>query len=244
MTVHRSSTTASSAMSPLASFTTPGVRPALGWFAVAVIVGMQAGTIFRPLGDVGETRVADWIDLITPFAVVGLGALVMYRAGAELWSWAVFAVGAIAFALGHGLHLAANSISNAPDPVLKHADIVHLWDEVVSHYVWYSGLFLVLVGMATALRRVDVQPGPLGWVLAALFAVTLVNTYIEGAIPWLGLGFLSAGLVAGVAWRPAPLTRLLIPIAGSGLLLLVAWGVSWYLVDGRVFPEFSDVGWI
>ena len=31
---------------------TPRVRGWLGWFALAVIVGMQAGTVFKPLGTV------------------------------------------------------------------------------------------------------------------------------------------------------------------------------------------------
>ena len=51
------------------------VRPWLGWFALAVIVGMQAGTVFKPLGSVGETRVADWVDLLTPYAVLGCAAI-------------------------------------------------------------------------------------------------------------------------------------------------------------------------
>ena len=33
-------------------------------------------------------------------------------------------------------------------------------------------------------------------------------------------------------------------IGGLGLLLLVGWGVAWYVADGSIFPEYSDVGWI
>ena len=220
------------------------VRHTLGCFALAVIVGMPAGTIFRFLGDWGETRVADWIDLFTPIAVVGLGGLAVSRVGASPRTWALFGAGAVIFTLGHGIHLAANSVSNAPDPVLKNADIVHLWDEVVSHYLWYSGLFVILAAMAWAMREVHVHLGAVGSVLAVLFTVTLVNIYIEGAIAWLGLGFLAVGLTVGMAWRPAPISPLLTLIGGLGMVLLLTWGVAWFVVDGSVFPEFSDVGWI
>ena len=219
-------------------------RGPLGWFALTVIVGMQAGIIFRPLGTAGETRVADWVDLLVPFAVLGTATVILYRARANATNWAVFATGAVAFALGHGLHLSANSISNADDFALEEADIVHLWDEIVSHYIWYTGLFIVLVAIALALRAVPLVIGP-GIILAAvLVTVTLVNTYIEGGVPWLGLCFLSAGLAAGLAWRPAPAASLLLLVSGLGLVLLIGWGIAWYIADGTLFPVFSDVGWI
>ena len=57
-----------------------GLRPWLGWFALSVIIGMQAGTVFRPLGSAGDTRVADWVDLLTPSAVLGPSAGALARA--------------------------------------------------------------------------------------------------------------------------------------------------------------------
>ena len=220
------------------------VRRWLGWFAVVAIVGLQAGTVFESLGMVGETRVADWIDLLTPFAVVGFGAMVLSAAQAESRWWVLFGLGAVTFTLGHGLHLSANSISNAPNVALGDADIVHLWDEVVSHYIWYTGLFVLLTAMAMALRPQKFSLGPTGFVLASLFSVTLVNTYIEGDVAWLGLAFLAAGTAAGFTWRPASVSRLLLLVGGLGLVLLVAWGLAWYMNDGTIFPEYSDVGWI
>lgn len=108
----------------------------LCWFAIAVVVGMQAGTIFKPLGSVGDTRVADWIDLAVPFAILGCAVMMLSSAGAARSSWVVMFLGGVAFALGHGLHLAANSISNVADTTVADASIVHLWDEVASHYIW------------------------------------------------------------------------------------------------------------
>ncbi len=163
------------------------MRRWLGWFALAVIVGMQAGTVFKPLGTVGETRVADWVDLLTPFAILGCAAMVLVRAEASRGQWVLFGIGGITFTLGHGLHLAANSVSNVADTVVAKATIVHLWDEVVSHYIWYTGLFLVMAAMAWALRAQEFRVGAVDVVVALLVAVTLVNTYIEGGTPWLGM---------------------------------------------------------
>ena len=220
------------------------MRRWLGWFALAVIIGMQAGTVFKPLGSIGPTRTADWIDLLTPFAVLGCAAMVLQRAGADRGHWVLLGVGGIMFALGKGLHISANSVSNVDDLGVANASIVHLWDEVVSHYVWYSGLFLVLVALALGLRRREFRVGVLGIVVSLMFAITLVNTYIEGGTPWLGIGFLLTGLVAAFRWRPAPVAWLLLFTAGTGLVLLLSWGLYWYVDDGAVFPQFSELGWI
>jgi hypothetical protein len=220
------------------------MRRWLGWFALAVIVGMQAGTLFKPLGTVGQTRVADWVDLLTPFAVLGCAAMVLVAAAASRGQWVLLGVGGVTFTLGHGLHLSANSVSNVADPAVATASIVHLWDEVVSHWIWYTGLFLVMAALAWAVRGRELAVGVVDQVVALLVAITLVNTYIEGGTPWLGLVFLAAALAAGLRWRPDGVARLLVVIGGAGLVLLVAWGAYWYLADGSLFPEFSELGWI
>jgi hypothetical protein len=220
------------------------MRRWLGWLALAVIVGMQAGTVFKPLGTIGETRVADWVDLLTPFAILGCAAMVLLRAAASRGQWVLLGVGGITFTLGHGLHLAANSISNVADTVVAKASIVHLWDEVVSHYIWYAGLFLVMASVAWALREQEFTVGAVDAVVALLVAVTLVNTYIEGGTPWLGLLFLAVGVAFGFLWRPASVSRLLLVVGGVGLVLLIGWGVYWVATDGSVFPQFSELGWI
>lgn len=216
----------------------------LCWFAVAVVVGMQAGTIFKPLGSVGETRLADWIDLAVPFAILGCAVMALASAGAGRSAWIVMFSGGVAFALGHGVHLAANSISNVADETVAGASIVHLWDEVASHYIWYSGLYLVFVAIWIALPGPSIRIRPVGAALGVLVAITLVNTYIEGGVPWLGLAFLATGIAAGVTRPRTPTGQLALLIGGTGFLLLVGWGIAWYIADGSIFPEFSDVGWI
>ena len=237
-------TTTATTTNPTERGEVAGVRPWLGWFALSVIVGMQAGTVFRPLGSIGDTRVADWVDLLTPYAVLGTAAVVLARASAARPQWTLFGVGAVTFALGKGMHLAANSVGNVADPAVARAGIVHLWDEVVSHLVWFTGLFLVILAIAWALRALEFRTGTVDVVVAGLLAVTLVNTYIEGAQPVLGLAFLATLLALGLRWRPAPVSRLLLVVGGFGLVLLVGWGVYWFVADGSLFPEFSELGWI
>jgi hypothetical protein len=213
-------------------------------FGCTLVLGMSVGTLGRPLGSLGETRVSDWIDLLTPFAVLGCGAMVLSVAGAGRGPRLVCSGGGVAFAMGHGLHVGANSISNVDDTVVAEAAIVHLWDEVVSHYISCSGLYLVLVAVAWALHAHPLRLRVAGGVVAVAVTVSLVTTYIEGDVAWLGLALLASGVAAGLRWERSLGTRLAMFIGGSGLLMLAAWGLYWYATDGTIFPEFSDVGWI
>ena len=221
------------------------MRRWLGWFALAVIVGMQAGTVFKPLGTVGETRVADWVDLLTPFAILGCAAMVLVRAEASRGQWALFGIGGITFTLGHGLHLAANSVSNVADTVVAKASIVHLWDEVVSHYPWYTGLFLVMAAMALGPAGAGVPGGRRRRGRRAAGRGHAGQQLHRGRYPVAGVGCSSrVGVVCGFLWRPAAVARLLLVVGGAGLLLLIGWGVYWLAADGSVFPQFSELGWI
>ena len=222
----------------------PVVGRWLAGLAVALIVGLQLGTIAKPLGSVGPTRVADWLDLATPYAILGCAAVILHRVHAERRAWVLFGIGAITFTLGHGIHLAANSVSNVADDTVADAPVVHLWDEVVSHWIWYTGLALVLGALAWSLRDVTTPRNPGALLLAGLVALTLVNTYIEGGTPFLGIVVLGAALALGLLWRPQPVSALLLVVGGLGLALLLGWGLFWLLTDSLWFPEFSELGWI
>ncbi len=144
---------------------------------------MQIGTLAKPLGEVGHTRVADWLDLLTPWFVIGFAALTLVRAAIltarrrpDRASWLLLGSGAIAFAEGTGLHLAANSIHNV-GPSGHVEDVTYLGDEQVS-----SGATVV------ALR--SAAPGR-SYVVAS-FGLALV--------PFLGWGC----PLAGCRRRPVP----------------------------------------
>ena len=103
---------------------------------------------------------------------------------------------------------------------------------------------MVLIALAWALRTVRFPVGPLDLGVVALVAITLVNNYIEGAQPVLGLAFLASLFALGLQWRPTPVSRPLLVTGGLGLILLLGWGLYWFITDGSVFPEFSELGWI
>ncbi|MBK5308034.1 MAG: hypothetical protein JJD92_15215 [Frankiaceae bacterium] len=211
----------------------------LGWFAVAVIVGHHVGTIFGPLGELGlRTEWADWIDLLVPYVVVGTALAALAAAGADRRAWLLAAVGAIGYVEGHGIHLSSNSIGNARG----NAQPVHLWDEVVGHYVWYAGLFLLVAALARVLAARP-RPGPPGWPLAVLFGLTAATNGIEGGTPYFTLAASLAFL--GYGWRHRRTCgALLLTAYGTAAVLLLGWGLYWALADGRSFPQFSELGWI
>lgn len=206
----------------------------LAAFALSVVLGHHVGTIFGSLGDLGPgAEWADWIDLLTPYAVIGSTLACLLATGADRRTWLVAAVGALVYAQGHGIHLSANSIGNARG----NGQPVHLWDEVVGHYLWYGGTYLLVAALARALLG-DRLTSTWRWPLAALFGLTMTTNGIEGGTPYLTL----AVALAFCAW--GWLNR-----AGSGLVLLTAYGATTVLLLGwgiywQSFPQFSELGWI
>ncbi len=215
---------------------TTGKRLAL--YATAVVLGHHIGTIAKPLGTVGPTEWADWIDLLVPLAVLGGAAAVLKAAGAQRSDWVLFGLGALLYAQGQGLHLGANSINNA-DPVGLAEDAAHLWDEVVSHYITYVGHTIVVGALTLTLLRTGLQAHRASFLLAALFGLTWTNNTIEGGTPVLGLAVAIGYAVWGWQRRQQAAARLLLAAYGLSFLLLAGFGI-W---QGG-FPQFSELGWI
>ncbi|MFC7728190.1 hypothetical protein [Actinomadura keratinilytica] len=110
-------------------------HPAFWLTATAVTYALthHVGVAMAWLGTIGPTRWADWIDLLTPYAVLLPAAAALHTGGADRRAWALYLTGALTYVEGHGIHLAANSVGNhTPNAA------AHLWDEVVGHYIWYG----------------------------------------------------------------------------------------------------------
>ena len=209
----------------------PGVHRWLAVLGVVYVLGHHTGTALGPLGGIGPTRWADWVDLLLPYLLVGSAAMVLRAAGATQRAWLVLGAGGLLYTQGHGIHLAANSVGNE----LGHAEVITLWDEHVGHYLWYAGLAVLVLALVLALPRVEVTVA--GWVLAALAALTLTTNAIEGqSVP------LSAALALGFVLRGRPpLVRV---VYTAHAVLLVAWVGYWALAEGRWSPEFTELGWV
>ncbi|MFB4320542.1 hypothetical protein [Actinomadura sp. 21ATH] len=213
----------------------PGTRhlPWLAALAIAYALTHHVGVGLAWLGSIGETRWADWIDLITSYAVL-LPAAAALRAGrAGPRTWTLYLAGAITYVEGHGIHLAANSVGNVAP-----SDIAHLWDEYAGHYLWYGGLTLVFVALAAALATRPAPTGPWPAVLALLTGLTFTTNALEGqfAVPAL---LLSAAFTAWGWTTRRHLGRLLAIAFAPALLMLIAYGI-WH----QGFPEPTELGWI
>ena len=205
----------------------------LAWFALAVIVGHHVGTLLAPLGEVGDTRWADWIDLAVPYVVGGAAALTLAAARAGRREWILLAAAATLYTQGHGIHLAANAIAN-----VEPSEAAHLWDETVGHWLWYGGLTGIVAALALALEAVPSFRSGWSLLLAVAFGLTVFTNSVEGGTAALGLLSGAVFVVWGLRRRGrAP--ELLVPAYLVACGCLVGWGVYWL-----GFPQFSELGWI
>lgn len=210
------------------------VEPWLAGLAISLILGLQEGTLARPLGDIGNTRVADWLDLLVPWAIVGCAAVVMAAGRPRHAAWWVFGAGGLLFVEGHGIHLAANSVANK-----QGGSTAYLWDEVVGHHLLFTGLAIMLFAVLLALGDCAIRVNAFGWVLSGGVGVALFNSWVEGQSAALGLLICGAFLTTGWRRRSQPPARIALVTFTLAALLLIGWGAYW-----QGFPEFSELGWI
>ena len=117
-----------------------------------------------PLGTSGPdgVRWADWLDLAVPSALLVPAALAVRATSGDRRAWVMLGAGALLYVEGHGIHLAANSVSN----VIEN-ETAHWWDEVVGHHLWYAGAFLVAAALVRAVGG-SAWPGTLPGRLVAV----------------------------------------------------------------------------
>jgi hypothetical protein len=157
--------------------------------------------------------------MCVPYAVLMSAAAALASGAVGRRVWVVFLVGAITYAEGAGIHLAANSVGNV-DP----GRAAHFWDEVVGHYAWYLGVALVVAALAAAFARQAAPYRISADVLAVLVGVTHATNSLEGGTAVFGM--LVAGIFCGWGWLTrAGLGRLLLVAYSVGLVVLVGYGI-------------------
>jgi hypothetical protein len=224
---------------------------------VAFIPGHFAGPVSR----------ADAFDFLTPLFVipVALAAFLKLRRAAQAegwglsrsskWSIALLVLGLIGYVEGHGLHLSANAIDRllAGQENSLLYQYVYIYDEVISHFVWDSGVLIIAAGLILAGTRVNFPR--LSWVQwvflvagAAFFGFSFAVNAIEGQT--VALTFPAAVLMSLVCFwiygrgrrrqRVHNVAALFFLLGFLlSVLLLAYWGIS-----HPGFPEFSELGWI
>jgi hypothetical protein len=198
----------------------------------------------------------DAIDLLTPLVLIPLYWILFRSAASESHraEELAFLVLASVWVLGHGMHLAANSIDNLTEALARKqvVDITktdiyaltYFYDERLSHYVWHLGI----LGLAALLIYHEWR-WPAGittvwWstVLAGLVhGVTFSLVVLEGQTVPLGFPFaLLIVLVTVVRGRQRlgrqPLLAFFFVAFLVASLLLTGWGLYW-----GGFPQPLDV---
>ncbi len=166
----------------------------------------------------------------------------------------LLAVGGLLYVDGHGMHLAANAVGRLvyEGSDQRTASSVYLLDEVVSHYIWDSGVILIAWGLMRWARRVPVTDfsrrrltlSVCGGILFgfAFFANGVEGQTVPFLLPASGIGFLVALLYLIRDQRlrlQNPVAAFFITAFAVSLLLFGIWGI---LYTG--FPQFSELGWI
>jgi hypothetical protein len=205
----------------------PNIGGALLAFATVFLV-------FHHLPSFAGDTAGDWIDLVTPFAVVASSAFLLGRR-APGYALAAAVVGGVLYVDGHGIHLAANSIGH--EELSGDAeDVTHFWDETWGHAEWHLGWFLLILGVCLAERARLVRVSRPFAVLGALFlGWTLFTSTVEGGTWWLELG----ATAVFVPWALVARRPLLSAFAAAFGLAALMIGI-WALWQGGV-PQFSEV---
>ena len=202
----------------------------------------------------------DAFDLLTPLVLIPVYWL-LFRASASdrpgLGGEIVFIVLAGIWVLGHGMHLAANSIDNLIDALasghvinVKSTGIytlTYFYDEHLSHVIRDIGI----VSLAALLiyrewrHPAGVKTAWRAAILAGvIYGFTYFSIFLEGQTVILGFPF--AFLVILFAWFSGtkhlgqrPVLAFFFIACLLAFLLFAGWGLYW-----GGFPQFSDVGLI
>jgi len=199
----------------------------------------------------------DVLDLATPIVMLPTYWLLIRQPGwapdldrSELLLF--LGLGAV-WAQAQGMHLAANSIDNllAGQTSAPTIQLIHLFDEIVSHYLW----LLAIVGLAALayLRHwrhplpvdlsADLSDRVIVPIAGLIYGFTFFDIVVEGGTGALGIPA-AAALTVIPPWlsrgrlRQDPVAAFVFAGHLSAVVLFAAWWVYW---GGRL-PQFTEVG--
>jgi hypothetical protein len=230
-------------------------------FAFATVVFLLLLIFFRiPFGLYPLMSYQDALDILTPLVLIPLYWLLFQSAagrsasrGEEL----AFIILSAVWVLGHGMHLAANSIDNLIENMAKQGavdvtgtgiyQLTYFFDEHLSHYTWHIGI----LGLAALIiYREWRQPAGVKTVWWAsglasfLYGITLFLIFLEGQTVPLGLPAVTIFAVLALIWgrkrmAQQPVLAFFAIACGLAVVLFAGWGLYW-----GGFPQLSDVGLI
>ena len=235
----------------------PSLSARLGWLGIAS-AALDLGAVYwkSPAIRAGVTC-GDLVDVVTPVLLILLYGVVLRELSrgpsespaprrSDARPRLLFTLGGLGLLLGHGIHVAANSIHDAIDRagITDPGGLVNWWDERVSHVMVHGSKALICVGLTAIESRRAPHPGrgsSLFVVGALAYGFITFAEGIEGQTVALLLPF----VILYLAWslgrgRPYAPVRLFYTLGAIVSILLFAfWGIAHH-----GFPEFSQVGLI
>jgi len=202
----------------------------------------------------------DVFDLLTPLVLIPVYWLLFKYAAKDESHQAeeiAFMVLAAVWVLGHGMHLAANSINNLAEGFAKKQvldftgtdiyTLTYFLDEHLSHYLWHAGI----LGLAALLiyrewgRPAEIKTTWWATIIAGfIYGFTSFCIFLEGQTVPLGLPFTIIIILLTLIWGRKKLAQQ--PVLGFFFVaclvaagLFAGWGLYW-----GGFPQFSEVGLI
>jgi hypothetical protein len=202
----------------------------------------------------------DVLDILTPLVLIPIYWLLFTFSGngeSGLAEEMAFMGLAVAWVLGHGMHLSANSVDNlvealANDRVIDITgtsiyQLTRFFDEHLSHYLFHTGL-LGLAGLL--IYREWRRPAGITTIWRAalvaglIYGFTLFSIVLEGQTVPLGLPFATLMVLLTLIWgrknlARRPLLAFFFVAFLVSLILFAGWGLYW-----GGFPQFTEVGLI
>ncbi len=176
-------------------------------------------------------------------------AVPVSAAGSRPYLIPVFAVVfAVLWVDGHGIHLAANSISRMlADARGGAADsLTYFYDEVLGHYLWHTGV----VGLSVLLVARE-RPAGAGvakgaargalWASGAVYGLTFFLIAVEGQTTPLGVPTAVLFTLYGLSQGRRLARRPLLSFFLAGYLVATLLFAGWWAYWGSL-PELSEVG--
>ncbi len=193
---------------------------------------------------------ADVLDIVTPLVLIPLYWLLFTAGDRSLRQRNLilaFLVFAAVWSLGHGIHLAANSINNLLGPGESEVhELVHFFDENLSHYLWHIAIVALSIVLMWPEVAIDEEDESVRWLVIAPAAVLSGFTYFAiviegGTVPF---GLIAAILIpiglllkSRIHVRKDNLTAFFFSSYVVATLLFSIWLLYW-----RGFPEFTETG--
>jgi len=211
----------------------------------------------------------DALDFLTPFAVIPFVYVLYSRLNrisysshnpesfsrsSNILAKVLLAIGFLSYVEGHGLHLSANSIARLLQ-TMKNSDLfkaTYLFDEIISHFIWIGGLYLISIGLILLAHKLSFQAlirksMILLSVGSVFYGFAFSAAAIEGqtvvfAFPAAVLGFLFTLFLYLKRMKGEGRNPILLFFTAAyflSMLLFSYWGIT-----RSGFPQFSELGWI